>query len=189
MQFIKNFRAHFFSPGIAVLAVALCIPNVSRAQQQGVPSQEPQQGVAVPKPGQQSAMAGRPAHPPKPRRQLRHLTRMLNLTADQQHQMLPILRNRMKQMQAIGDNTSLSEQQRHQQMRALMMGTRQKLEAVMTSAQRQQFEQRMQQNRQRMQQRHMPRNGNMPPPPADSGNPPPPPSGGAAAQNPPPPGA
>ena len=64
--------------------------------------------------------------------------------------MLPILQDQHKQMDTIQNNTALSPQQRHQQMRAAMMDTHQKLEALMTDTQKQQFEQAMQQRRDRM---------------------------------------
>jgi Spy/CpxP family protein refolding chaperone len=161
------------STGVAVLGVALCVPAAMLAQDTA--PAPPAQGTTdqQPSPGEQ------PMHhrqTPTPEHQLQRLTKMLNLTQDQQQQMLPILQDQQKQMETIHNNTALSPQQRHQQMRAAM-DSHQKLEALMTDTQKQQFEQAMQQRREHM------RNGGMapgsgtdtPPPPPDGGNAPPPP--------------
>ncbi|HET9100927.1 MAG TPA: hypothetical protein VFN62_11080 [Acidobacteriaceae bacterium] len=149
---------------VVVLGMALCVPAAMLAQGTPPPPQAPT--------GQQPGMGQRfmrHRHPPNPKRQLRHLTRMLNLTPDQQKQMLPILQDQHKRMESIHNNTALSPQDRRHQMRAAMMDTHQKLEGLMTDTQKQQFEQTMRQRRQRM------RNGGMgmgdgmgvpPPPPA-----------------------
>lgn len=110
-------------------------------------------------------------------RQLKHMTKTLNLTADQQQQMLPILQDLHSKMKGMHENTSLSPQQRREQGRTLMQDTNQKLEAIMTDSQKQQFEQQMQQRHQRMRDRRMNQGSGAgtPPPPPDAGNPPPPP--------------
>jgi len=86
--------------------------------------------------------------------------------------MLPILQDQQTQMEAMRNNTSLTQQQRHEQMRTLMQGTNQKLEAVMNDSQKQQYEQSLQQRREHMQ-NHMGQGSGAPPP--DAGAPPPPP--------------
>lgn len=148
--------------GAAILGIALCVP-VGMQAQQTTPPQTPQ-GVAVPRTNGQTAMPYHAPHRPRPKRQLKHLTRMLNLTPDQQRQILPILRQRDKQMEGLRQKTSLSPQQRHQQMRSLMQDTHQKMEAVMTADQKQQFEQKMQEMHQRMRDRRMPQNDGQTPP-------------------------
>jgi Spy/CpxP family protein refolding chaperone len=163
------------STGVALLGMALCVPAAMRAQDTPPPSPD-SQGMA----GQQSSPGGQPMQhhqPPSPKHQLRHLTKMLNLTPDQQQKMLPILQDQHKQMNTIQNNSALSQQERHQQMRAAMMDTHQKLEALMTDTQKQQFEQAMQQRRDRMQNRGMgPGEGaGTPPPQPDGQNAPPPP--------------
>jgi len=187
-----NLRKYTIHTGSIVLGIALCAP-VAILAQASTPPQE-SQGVAVPQPstlppppmgqGMGKGMGMGMGHPPKPKRQLKHMTRMLNLTPDQQHKMLPMIRENDKQMRAIRDNSSLSPQQRHQQMRALMMDTHQKMESVMTDTQKQQFDQKMQAMRHRMQDGGM-QQGGMQAHPQDSGNPPPP--GGPAGQGAPPP--
>jgi hypothetical protein len=155
--------------GVVILGVAMCSPAALPAQ--ATPPQT-SDGIAAPHPNQQLEMAARAGHPPTPRRQLRHLTKMLNLNADQQKQMLPILRQGRKQMREIRGNASLTPQERRRQARALMMDTHQKLEAVMTDPQKQQFERMMQQRRRRQRDGRMQRDGNAPPPPAGQNAPP-----------------
>ena len=158
--------------GAAVLGMAMCLPLAMRAQITTPPQES--QGVAVPKPESQTEM-GRQRRRPNARRQLKRLTARLNLTADQQQQILPILQQRDKQMRAIHDDSSLQPQQRRQQMRDLMQGTRQKLEAVLTDSQKQQYEDMMKRGRERMGNGGMGPNGGPPPPGGQPGNPPPPP--------------
>ncbi len=88
---------------------------------------------------------------PSPKRQLKHMTKMLNLTPDQQQQILPVLQDQHRKMKGIWKDSSLSPQQRREQMRTVMMNTHQKVGAILTPEQRQQMKQMMQQRRERMQ--------------------------------------
>ena len=89
--------------------------------------------------------------------------------------MLPILQDQQKQMDTIHSNTALSPQERRQQMRAAMMDSHQKLEALMTDTQKQQFEQSMQQRHGRNRGMGAGDGAGTPPPPPDGQNAPPPP--------------
>jgi periplasmic protein CpxP/Spy len=155
------------STGVVVLGMALCVPAAMLAQDAAP------QGTT----DQQSSPGEQPMHhhrQPSPQRQLARLTKMLNLTSDQQQQMLPILQDQQKQMDTIRSNSALSPQERRQQMRAAMMDSRQKQEAIMTDSQKQQFEQAMQQRRDHMRNRGTGQGeGAGTPPPADQNAPPP----------------
>jgi hypothetical protein len=140
--------------GSALLGMALCQPPMLQAQATDTPPQTTQ-GVAAPKPNQQAQMANRVAHPPTPKRELKHLTKMLGLSAAQQEKMLPLLRHRREQMEQIRNNASLTPQERHRLVRSLMTDTRQKMEDAMTEAQKQQFEQMLQRGRERARERRM----------------------------------
>jgi Spy/CpxP family protein refolding chaperone len=72
--------------------------------------------------------------------QLKHLTEALDLTADQQAQLKPILAARDQQRQQIFADQSLAEADRHTKMKAIQESTRGKIEAVLTDAQKQKFE-------------------------------------------------
>lgn len=176
-----NRRSGFklMTAGATVLSFALCAPCGMLAQS-NTPSDSSGTAQSNPQPGPGMHHHG----PPSAERQLRHLTKILNLTQDQQQQMLPILQDQQKKMESMHNDTSLSPQQRRQQMRSTMMDTHQKLEAIMTDTQKQQFEQELQQRRDRMRQHRMgqgpgadPGNGpgGTPPPSPDGQTPPPPP--------------
>ena len=75
-----------------------------------------------------------------PDRQLEHLTKTLNLSADQQSQIKPILLDRQQKMQALWQDQSLSQQDRRSKAMAIRQDTTTKLEATLNDQQKQQFE-------------------------------------------------
>ena len=75
-----------------------------------------------------------------PDRQLAHLTKTLNLSADQQSQIKPLLVDRQQKMQALWQDESLSKQDRRSKAQAIREDTRTKLEATLNDQQKQQFE-------------------------------------------------
>jgi len=90
---------------------------------------------------------------PNADRQLEHLTRTLNLSADQQSQIKPLLMDRQQKMQALWQDQSLSPQDRRSKMMAIRQDTNTKLEAALNDQQKQQFEAmqaKMQQHRHQM---------------------------------------
>ena len=76
-----------------------------------------------------------------PEAQLQHMTKALDLTADQQSQIKPILENRDSQMKQLWQDQSLSQQDRHAKMQAIHQDTNSKIEAVLNDTQKQKFEQ------------------------------------------------
>ena len=91
-------------------------------------------------------------HAPNPERQLKHLTRALDLTADQQTQLMPILEAQDQKMTALWQNDSLSPQDRRSQMRQLHQDSKAQIEAVLTDAQKQKYEQMEQERMEHMRQ-------------------------------------
>jgi protein CpxP len=79
-------------------------------------------------------------HMMDPDRQLAHLTKTLNLSADQQSQIKPLLVDRQEKMQALWKDQSLSREDRHSKVQAIRQDTRTRLEATLTDQQKQQFE-------------------------------------------------
>jgi periplasmic protein CpxP/Spy len=75
-----------------------------------------------------------------PDRQLEHLTKTLNLTADQQSQIKPILVDRQQKMQALFQNQSLSREERHTQMQAIHQDTESRINAVLNDEQKQKYQ-------------------------------------------------
>lgn len=98
----------------------------------------------------QDAPAVAPAnHRADPSQQLRRLTKKLNLTSEQQDQLLPILTDRQQQMTALLNDGSLSAQDRHAKARALREDSDSKIKAVLNDNQKQQYQQMRQHRRQR----------------------------------------
>jgi Spy/CpxP family protein refolding chaperone len=86
-----------------------------------------------------------------PNRQVRQMTKKLNLTADQQQQLLPILTERNQQMQAIRNDSSLSQQDRHAKMLSVREDSQNKIKALLTPDQQKAYDQMQQQARERHQ--------------------------------------
>ena len=75
-----------------------------------------------------------------PNKQLEHLTKTLNLSADQQTQIKPILTDRQQKMQALWQDQALSREDRHSKAQAIQQDTKTRLEAALNDQQKQQFE-------------------------------------------------
>lgn len=104
-----------------------------------------------------------------PDAQLKHMTRQLDLSADQQAQIKPILESRQQQMQQLWQDQSMSRDERHQKMQAIQQDTSDKIEAVLNDTQKQKYESmqaRMKQRRmQHQQQNQAPSQDSAPPSP------------------------
>jgi Spy/CpxP family protein refolding chaperone len=92
-----------------------------------------------------------PVHPHRnidPAQQAAHLGRKLGLSGDQVAQLTPILTDRQQQMQGLRADASLTPKDRHAKAHAIMQDSKNKIEAVLTDAQKQQFEQMQAERRQ-----------------------------------------
>jgi len=78
-------------------------------------------------------------HHHSPEQQLAWLTTKLGLSDIQQGQIKPILVSRDEQLKALHENTSLSEDQKHEQMKALIESTNQQIVSFLNPAQVAQF--------------------------------------------------
>ncbi|HEX3986847.1 MAG TPA: hypothetical protein VHX13_09590 [Acidobacteriaceae bacterium] len=88
-----------------------------------------------------------------PDRQLAHMTKTLNLTADQQAQIKPILLDRQQKMQALWQDQSLSRQDRRAKAQAIQQDSQTQLEATLNDQQKQKFEEMRAKMQARRQQR------------------------------------
>lgn len=88
-----------------------------------------------------------------PQRQVKMLTKRLNLTTDQQNQILPILTDQQQQMKSIFSDSSLSREDRRAKMQSVRQDSDAKIKAVLTDSQKQTWDQMQQQRQERMQQR------------------------------------
>ena len=107
--------------------------------------------VAAPLAQDQPADNGQHAarHQADPQEQLNRLNKKLNLTADQQKQILPILTARQEQMHSIWSDSSLSREDRQAKMHAAREDSDSKIRAVLTDTQKQTYDQMQQQMRER----------------------------------------
>lgn len=103
-----------------------------------------------------------------PDRQLQHLTKALDLNADQQSQIKPILEDRQQKMQALWQDQSLSRQDRRSKAMDIQQDTHSKIEAVLNDQQKQKFEQMQEHMREH---RHGMQGGGMNNPPTSSPQP------------------
>lgn len=75
-----------------------------------------------------------------PDEQLKHMTKQLDLSADQQSQIKPILESQHQQMQALWQDQSASREDRHAKMQSIHQDTSSKIEAVLNDTQKQKYE-------------------------------------------------
>jgi protein CpxP len=78
-------------------------------------------------------------HAPDPQRQAAFLSKKLNLSSDQTAKLEPILADRNQKIAALKSNTSLTPEDRKQQMRTIHQDTKQLLSSVLTPDQLQQL--------------------------------------------------
>src|SRR6202007_2051161 len=73
------------------------------------------------------------ARPPQDvaERKLKRLSRRLDLTADQQEKLRPILMDEEKQVQSIDDDPTLTPQQKHRKTRDIHMASKSKMQAIL----------------------------------------------------------
>ncbi|MGC2618440.1 MAG: hypothetical protein WA414_05315 [Acidobacteriaceae bacterium] len=75
-----------------------------------------------------------------PDEQLKHMTKELGLSSDQQSQILPVLQERQQKMQAIREDQSLSHEDRRSKMMALRTDSEGKIQALLTDQQKQKYQ-------------------------------------------------
>jgi len=96
------------------------------------------QDNAAPPPPQQGQGYGHRGM--NPDAQLQHLTKHLDLTADQQAQIKPILESRDQQSKQLWQDQSLAPADRRAKMQAIHQDTNSKIEAVLNDTQKQKYE-------------------------------------------------
>ncbi len=88
-----------------------------------------------------------------PNQQVQFMTKKLNLTTDQQNQLLPILTDRQQQIQAIRSDNTLSQKDRREKIRSVMQDSRSKIEGVLNDQQKQTWQQMREHARDRHEQK------------------------------------
>jgi Spy/CpxP family protein refolding chaperone len=76
-----------------------------------------------------------------PDQRLQHLTKMLNLTPDQQQKIKPMLEQEQTQMQSLHQDTSMTQADRMTKMQQIREGTNDQIKSVLTADQQTKFTQ------------------------------------------------
>jgi protein CpxP len=114
--------SRFFRFTALALGLALAGTSLAQAQDSTSPA-PPHQGP----------------HAPNPQQQLARLTKQLQLSADQQAKIGPILQSRDQQIQALRADTSLSPPDRRAKMMSIVQDSTKQVDALLTDAQRDQW--------------------------------------------------
>jgi periplasmic protein CpxP/Spy len=151
----KKFR---FSPGKhgSVVMTALLAALLGLGFGAGNAFSQDQPEAPPPASGQQSDQAtgmGRHMghrHMPTVDDQIKHLTKKLNLSDDQQAKLKPILEDQRKQMEQIRNDSSLSREDRFSKMQELRQNSDTQVKSVLNDDQQKSFDNMRQEQRDRM---------------------------------------
>jgi protein CpxP len=88
-----------------------------------------------------------------PDEQVARMTKRYNLSSDQQAQIKPILANQQQQMQALRQDSSLSQNDKMAKMKSIHEDSSSKIQAVLNDSQKQKFAQDQARRQQQMQER------------------------------------
>lgn len=68
---------------------------------------------------------------------LRRISKRLNLTAEQKEKLLPILQDESKRVKEVGDDASLTQQDKHKKLKEIHRATRLQMDDILTDEQKQ----------------------------------------------------
>jgi len=159
---------------LAAMLLGLPVANLLCADDQAPPVQSGPSIQPDQPPPPNSGEKPQHQHVMNPQRMLQMLTKKLDLTDDQQAKILPILQAQADQLKALRGNDSLSDDDKRDQMRAIMQSTRKQIGDLLTPEQKEKFK-----NMRGGEHAH-----DNPPPPPDA--PPPSTDNAPPANNPPP---
>ncbi len=91
-------------------------------------------------------------HAPDPNRAAHRLGKQLGLTQDQVAQIEPIIADRQQQVAGVRSDATLTPRDRRAKLHSIQQDSRNKIEALLTDSQKQQFEQMLQNRRAQRQQ-------------------------------------
>jgi periplasmic protein CpxP/Spy len=131
-----------FSFALSSVLLATMTGGIAWAQTAS-PAQPQPATHAAPQPG------GSVRAMPSAVRQLSMLTRMLDLSPDQQNQLRPILADRQQHLQAISQDASLSARDRLAKSQSVRQESNGKIEAVLNDQQKQDFQKMVKHERDR----------------------------------------
>jgi periplasmic protein CpxP/Spy len=119
-------RIFFSSVALGSLLAAGLSGNALLAQDQSAPP---------------AVSAQSPAHVPNPRHQAKKLAKALSLTPEQVSKIEPILADRDQQVQTLRSDATLAPSDRKLKMHGIRQDSDSRIEALLTDAQKQQYEQ------------------------------------------------
>lgn len=147
----------------ALLSLPLAVGNAFGQDQQETPP--PPQSEQPSGQGMGHGMGGRQM--PSVDDQLKHLTKKLKLSDDQQAKLKPILEDQHKQIDQLRSDSSLSRQDRFSKMQELRQSSDTQIKNVLNEDQQKNFDKMREEQRGRMQKWHK-GDENAPPPTGDS---------------------
>jgi protein CpxP len=161
----KGTRKSWAAAAVMAAMLSLGVATFAQDDQNGPPPAPPDQQSGQPsEQGMGRHMGGR--RMPSVDDQIKHLTKKLNLSADQQTKLKPILEDQRKQMEAIRDDSSLSRQDRFSKMQALRESSDADIKGVLNEEQQKNFDKMRAEQHERMKNWH--KDGGGAPPAADS---------------------
>jgi Spy/CpxP family protein refolding chaperone len=152
----------------AVMAAMLSLGVAAFAQndQNGPPPAPPDQQSGQPAEQGLGRHMGGGRRMPSVDDQIKHLTKQLNLSADQQTKLKPILEDQRKQMEAVHNDSSLSREDRFSKMQALRQSSDADIKGVLNEEQQKNFDKMRAEQHDRMKNWH--KDGGGAPPAGDS---------------------
>jgi protein CpxP len=155
-------RAHGSLPAAIILVALVCLGL-------GIGAAFGQYGQSQSAPDQSGQGSGMEGHMGRHQMasvddQVKHMTKKLNLSDDQQAKLKPILEDQRKQMEQIRDDSSLSREDRFSKMKSVHENSTAQIKALLNDDQQKKFDKMQAERREHMGDRG-PGNG---PPPSDS---------------------
>src|SRR5580658_6145696 len=112
---------------LAAMLLGLSVAGLLRADDQPAP---PQAGPSIQPDQPPPPDSGeKPRRAMNPQKTLQRLSEQLNLTDDQKAKILPLLQAQFDQQTALRNDTSLSDEEQREKMRAIMQSTREQIGA------------------------------------------------------------
>jgi periplasmic protein CpxP/Spy len=143
---------------LAAGLITTAAPIVATAQDQSAPPSSSNDQQAPPAQGK----GGWHHSAPDPAERTKHLTKQLNLTADQQTKVQGLFQSEQSQMESLRQDSTISQQDRHSKMMDIHKNTDTQVRALLDSTQQKKWDDMQAKRDERMQGHH---NG----PPSDSG--------------------
>ena len=128
MRSVYTFAELTFALALAISLTTAAQPSSTESKQQASPDQS-------------RTDSAKHMHRDRVGERLKWLSQQLNLTEDQKKQLKPILAGEFKLMRAVGEDSSLTQDQKREKMKQIHEVSRPQVQAMLTPEQRQKFAQ------------------------------------------------